>query len=325
MDRSDRGVEFLLGSRDPSVRYFALSEVLGASEGSREVQAAKRLIPEGPRMRALFSGQLRDGGCGVHWYKKWGGPHWRLVSAVELGVPAGNEAATRAAEYVLSQPQLAPRDPRPKAGLRRVHASVPGNAVGVCSRLGLADNPRVGELARSLAEWQWPDGGWNCDGSAEAHHSSFYESLSTLWGLNEYLRATGDGGVRRAVDGAAEFFLRHRLFKSCRGERTVKDDWLKLHYPLYWHYDILQALRVLDQAGRLGDPRTKEALDIVASKRSKDGTWHAEGFYWRPAVVGMSPGWKGPSAEVVDWGRDGPNEMITLNALRVLVHSGVIP
>ena len=101
----------------------------------------------------------------------------------------------------------------------------------------------------------------------------------------------------------------------------VNGEWLRLHYPLYWHYDILQALRVLDQAGRLGDPRAGEALDIVSSKRMKDGTWRPEGYHWRRARGGAA-GWKGPSTEVVDWGRDGPNVMITLNAHRVLVHSG---
>ncbi len=145
-------------------------------------------------------------------------------------------------------------------------------------------------------------------------------------GLNEYLRATGDNDVRKAVDKAAEFFLKHRLFKSCRGDGIINPEWLKLHYPLYWHVDLLQALRVLSLAGKLGDPRTAEALDIVESKRSKDGTWQPEGYYWRLGKVPIASTFDHPrtalfdhpSTEVVDWGGDGPNEMITLNALRVL-------
>ena len=101
-------------------------------------------------------------------------------------------------------------------GLWRVHASEPGNAIGYCSRLGLADDPRVKWLAQSLLEWQWPDGGWNYDPSEDARHSSFYQCLYSLCGLNVYLRATGDDDVRKAVDRAAELFLKHRLFKSSR-------------------------------------------------------------------------------------------------------------
>ena len=305
----------MLRSRDPSVRYLALRDLLGKSEDSREVVAARRRVLRGPRLRALLSGQLPDGSFGVHQYKKWGGGHWRIVSAVELGVPAGNREWVRAARQVLSGGYLANLRPRNVAGLYRCHASEPGNAVGACSRLGLAGDPRVERLALGLVEWQWPDGGWNCDASKEARHSSFYESLATLWGLTQYRKATGDKGVGKAVQRASEFFLRHRLFRSCRGEAIVNPGWLKLHYPVYWHYDILQALTVIHLADRLDDPRTKDALDVLQSKRSGGGTWEAEGYYWRL-------GNRGAGAEVVDWGRGGPNEMITLNALRVLAASG---
>jgi len=182
----------------------------------------------------------------------------------------------------------------------------------------MADDPRVQRLARGLARWQWPDGGWNCDSSENARHSSFYESLATLWGLNEYLRATNDDTVRATVHRAAELFLRHRLFRSCRGGAVIDPRWVKLHYPIYWHYDILQGLRVLDRVGKLGDPRTRKALDVVEGKRSKDGTWRSEGRYWHLGKRCAA------NTEVVDWGLGGPNEMITLNALRILVMSGRI-
>ncbi len=332
MDRDDPGVSWLLQSKDPSVRYFTLTDVLGEPEQSGRVVVAKRQILRGLRLRALLSGQRKNGGFGVHWYRKWSGPHWRLVSAVELGVPAGNRVAVKAANYDLSELSKSLEvEPAEKVkGLWRVHASESGNLVGVCSKLGLADDPRVKRLARSLVEWQWPDGGWNCSRAEDARHSTFYHTLPTLWGLNEYLRATGDDVVRKAVERAAEFFLKHRLFRSCSSGGIINPEWVKLHYPLYWHYDILQALRVLSLAGRLGDPRTAEALDIVESKRSKDGTWWPEGYYWRLGKAPISSTfdhprtaqWDHPSTEVIDWGRDGPNEMLTLNALRVLVAAG---
>ncbi len=180
MDKEDPGVSWLLQSKDPSVRYFTLTGVLGESERSSEVVAARRQIPKGPRLRALLSGQRAGGGFGVHWYRKWTGAHWRLVSAVELGVPAGNEVALKAASHVLSELSRVTKPPR-IAGLWRPHVSEPGNAIGACSKLGLADDPRVIRLAQSLVEWQWPDGGWNCDSAEDARHSSLYESLATLW------------------------------------------------------------------------------------------------------------------------------------------------
>ena len=68
--------------------------------------------------------------------------------------------------------------------------------------------------------------------------------------------------------------------------------------------------------GALRDARVQEALDMVEAKRQPDGCWKAEGFYWVPL------GKRTSNVEVADWGRRGPNEMITLNALRVLKAAG---
>ena len=314
MDQNDPAIEWLLQSEDPSIRYLTLTEVLGEPVDSPEAQSARKQIPAGPRVRALLAGQRPDGGFGVHPYQKWGGAHWRLVSLVELGFPAGEQRALAAIGQVL---RWLTGDTHRRAikkinGLTRRCASQEGNALAVCSRLGVTGDERVRKLAESLVEWQWPDGGWNCDKDKDAHHSSFYESLAPLWGLIEYHRSTGDADALEAARRASEFFLKHRLFRSDKTGEVMNPEWLQLHYPLYWHYDILQALRVLARFERLTDSRVEEALDVVESKRLPDGCWQPEGYYWRPR------GKRAPCVEVVDWGRHGPNEMITLNALHVL-------
>jgi hypothetical protein len=331
----DPGVNWLLESKDPSVRLFTLKELLERPEDSAEIRRSRRLVLHGTRVQTLLRGQRADGGFGVHPYQKWTGAHWRLVSLVELGVSEGYVPAVKATDLVLrwllgeahlsNVPQI--------NGLYRRCASQEGNALAVCSRLGMTHDIRVQRLAESLIKWQWPDGGWNCDRKPDAYHSSFNESLSTLWGMVEYFHATGDGRAGESADRAAEFFLRHRLFRSCKtGEVRPPETFhsrvhrgvhpfTELHYPLYWHYDILQALVVLQRAGKLGDPRTKEAIDLVESKRGKDRLWRPEGYYWNlkrktKAKIAVS------NVEIVDWGRKGPNEMITLNALRILKASG---
>jgi hypothetical protein len=105
------------------------------------------------------------------------------------------------------------------------------------------------------------------------------------------------------------------LFRSERTGAVIDPKWLRFRYPPYWHYDVLQGLRVLEVSGDLGDPRTREALDVVEARRRPDGTWGADGRHWKP------PG-SGVTEEVVDWGHEGPNEMVTLNALRVLRAAG---
>jgi hypothetical protein len=76
---------------------------------------------------------------------------------------------------------------------------------------------------------------------------------------------------------------------------------------------------ILSRAGKLDDPRTKEALDIVEKKRGRDGLWHANNYYWSIRRTPLTKTKLSVSnVEVADWGRKGPNKMITLNALRTL-------
>ena len=324
MNRSDPAIQFLLNSPDPSIRYLTLTDLLDASPRSHEVIAARKAIPNGARVKALLTapgkgkrtpGRMfatHPGGFGVHPYKKWDGAHWRLVSLVELGIPTNEPRAHLSADQVLTW--LTSEEHR--ASIKKINgrtrrcASQEGNALAVCSRLGMTNEPRVQYLVQLLIEWQWDDGGWNCDKNPSAHHSSFYESLIPLWGLVEWHKVTQDKKAQPAINRAAELFLRHRLFRSEKTDAVIDDEWLKLHYPLYYHYDILQALVILSRAGKTRDVRCNEALDHIESKCRADGCWRAEGYFWKP--TGES------NADVVDWGRSGPNEMITLNALRVL-------
>ena len=64
--------------------------------------------------------------------------------------------------------------------------------------------------------------------------------------------------------------------------------------------------------GLARDERAADAAELIESRRLPDGRWRAGARWWKP------PGSKGSNVEVVDWGRSGPNEMVTLNALRVL-------
>ncbi len=305
---TDQAVQWLLESDEPGVVFQARRDLLGESDPP---DAARVL--EGPKVRCLLAGQKADGTFGVHAYGKWGGAHWRLVSLVELGIPAGEPQALAAAETVLAwltgRNRLASF--RPVNGLVRRCASQEGNALAVCCRLGLAGDARVAALAEALVEWQWPDGGWNCDRKATGYRSSFNESLTPMWGLHEYWLATGESAARDASLRTAELFLEHRVFRTLATGEPIKASFVEHHWPPFWHYDFFQALVVLARMGLADDPRAVDALDLVDEKRRPDGRWQAGGRWWRP------PGSKGSNVEVVDWG-GGPSELLTLNALRVL-------
>jgi len=153
-------------------------------------------LPDGPdRTAAGWSawmsgpGQRADGGSRVHFYRKWTGAHWRLVSLVELGVPVRESRATAAAKSVIDHFAASRRRVTVVGGLPRRCASVEGNALAVCSRLGLADDHRVRDLADAIISWQRPDGGPHTPEVVDWGRSGPNEMI-TLNALR-VLRATG--------------------------------------------------------------------------------------------------------------------------------------
>jgi hypothetical protein len=318
----DPGIDLLLRSGEPAIRHRALVDLAGAPADDPRVMAARKAIADGPIVRALLEDQPSR-----HPYSKWRGAHWRLTSLVDLGVPADLPGLREQVEPVLrwltGRGRPRPRDGPILAGLHRRCASQEGNALAVAVHLGLADDPRTHVLVEGLLGWQWPDGGWNCDRHEEARHSSANETFPALRGLAAFTGRTADGALARAArDGAnrtAEFLLRHRVAYSHRTGRPMHPKVVQLHYPPYWHYDVLAGLRALADSGHLADPRTADALDLLESKRGPDGGWSPDARHYR------RPGTADSLVEVVDWvpgDEAGPGEALSLSALLVLKAAG---
>jgi hypothetical protein len=351
---NDPAIDWLLTSDEPGVRYLTRRDLLDEPAAGDE----KRIL-DGPKVSALLAGQRPDGAfwgrpgvirryrgssrspeevigvktvpAGVA--KGWPATHWRLVSLVELGIPAGEPRAVAAANYLLDETLARHRDrPTPIIdGLPRACVGGEGAALVIAARLGMTDDPRVRKIAGALLDWQWPDGGWNCHRNASGRRSNFHESINVAWGLHEYAQATGDTATAAAAGRTAELYLEHRLFYSLGtgipskyrpnpppAGQVINQRWLKLGYPSYWHYDILAVLTLLARISRIDDPRAHDALDLLERKRRPDGLWAADRQWWTPPESRFAH-----QHAVVDWGlAHQPNEMITLNALRILRAAG---
>ena len=248
----------------------------------------------------------------IHPYTKWTGTHWRLVEVADSAVAVDRdrlEVAVRT-ELAWLLPGLDPSRVLRVAGRARRHGSIEGNAVYALCRLGFADHAGTRQLVEALIDWQWPDGGWNCDRHPDANRSSFHESAIPALGLATYSEVTGDGAARRTAEQAAELLLEHRLFRSRRTGEPIHPSWTMLHYPPYWHYDVLQGLRVLAAVDRLGDQRAVDALDLVGHTRRPNGRF--AGRRWS----------SGAQPAAVEWGRGTDNLLLTEIANSVLVAAG---
>jgi hypothetical protein len=153
------------------------------------------------------------------------------------------------------------------------------------------------------------DGGFNCESKTKgATHSSMHTTLSALEGMWGFIKAGYHYRVeelQQAQRNAEEFLLMHQLFKSDKTGEVINKKWTMLSYPPRWFYDVLRALVYFADTNRPYDPRMQAALDVLVSKRRKDGRWPVQGKH--PGLVHFDMEKTG-----------GPSRFNTLRALRVL-------
>ncbi len=334
--RRESLIRSLLGSENPSIRWKVRVGALGEDPTSPALRRLQARIRSSPVARALLSRRDRAGEIHVRQnaYDKWQGAHWVFASLAEIGYPLGDERLVPLRDQVFAHwlRDLYYRefeaDSRQQAyrghgvplirGRYRRCGSQQGNALLSASRLGLdcADSER---LVERLLHWQWPDGGWNCDKNPGADTSSFMETILPMRALARHGKTTRNADARAAAAKASEVFLSRHLFRRRSDGNVIAKDFIKLHHPLYWHYDVLGGLEAMAELGRIRDPRCAEALDWLEQSELPGGGWGASARYSRSSLRPK------PNADYVDWGgasRVVANEWLTVRALGVLREAG---
>lgn len=335
-------IDELLRSGEPSVRFKTKVNLLNENPDSSVNKKLKEEIRNSVRVRKLLSfkdssGRLEPVNSPYH---KWIGAHWVLVHLAELCYPEKDkslfplrdqvyelwltEFMLKTVAYTGNKTVYKSESVPVINGKARRCASQQGNALYSTLSLGIADE-RAETLLNLILKWQWPDGGWNCDRNPEARVSSFKESLIPLRGLAAYLKINKNKKAEEALKRAAELFLKRNLFRKLSSGKVIRTEFIKLHYPCYWQYDILFALKVMDEAGFIKDERCNEALDLLEYKQLKSGGWRTGGKFYRfenSDKVLMKINY-----ERVNWvsgNKSKMNEWITLDALNVLKNAGRI-
>jgi hypothetical protein len=331
----DGWIAGLLDSAEPAIAFRAHRRLRGDADDEPAQRARRLQVATSDNVRRMLAQRHPDGtirhGNETGAYRKWQGPHWTLACLAELGYPPGDSEPRPLVDQVFAW-LLAPRHLLPpstavlpgQADRVRRCASQEGLAMWYVHELGFADDERTDELVERLIRWQWPDGGWNCDRDPTARTSSVQETLLPLRGLALHARSRREGGdLTSAVDRAAEFLLQRRLLWRRRDGRAIRPDWgadpLRIHWPIRF-YDVLSALVVMTEIGRIGDPRCIDAVRLLASKRLPGGGFPVEVRTARTVDVIASGG------TFADWGPTGrtrPNPYVSIDAAWVLSASGL--
>ncbi len=340
------GVSWLLREGNPAIRYWTFRDLLGYEEKDPECVKARNEIGNSAPDTSILMEQHPDG----YWaypedcyWPKWRATVWPLILLAELGVPGELRPVRKGCEYFLSvldsQDRTWPTPDYPEGDLRGYRAMwepcVTGNMARTLVQLGYGADPRVQEMFEWLVKTQFTDGGWNCDEAIKGRkvsHGSFMSTIEPLWAFSSINPRLWPKGGKEAVARGCEFLLMHRLYKSDHTFQVINEEWTKLHFPIFYFYDVLHGLRVLSALGYLEDKRTYDAVQLLKSKQSRHGIWTMESTYTHAPkgnlvldeITGQWKMLRGDNVTEVpkvydELGRVGEaNLWITLNALRVL-------
>ncbi|HSN44614.1 MAG TPA: hypothetical protein VLR88_11245 [Propionibacteriaceae bacterium] len=281
--------------------------------------------------RALLRIFEQDAKTLHHTYRKWQGPHWTLTCLALIDYPPVDATLRPLVGMVhdwmfsrhFLEPPLTEVHPGQEDRVRHC-ASMDGNAIWYSVRLGLEES-RTRSLVDRLIGWQWPDGGWNCDKRLTATHSSFQESLIPARGLWAYGIAHDHAPARDAAQRVADLVLQRRLLWHAGDGSLIVPEWWgtpgpdRIHYPIQF-FDVLFALQVMAELGRLDDPRCGDALALLESRRLPDGGFPLEA---PTTVTSETVASRGSYADWGPTGRRSSNPLVTLAALTVLASASM--
>ena len=318
---------WLLEADNPSVHYFALTDLLDRRRGDREVVAAKRAINASPPVKAILDAMHPEGywqNPGAGYSPKYRSTVWSLIFLDQLGADGNDSRIRRACDYVLRHSQA----PNGGFGARGgFHVVQPPNSSAIhclngnllCAFLdfGYADDERVQRAiewqARSITGDEFDEyykSGTSGPGFACA--ANYGEPCA--WGAIKALRALArvpeesrSAQLKKAVRVGVEFLLSHDPAQGNypAGDGRISSSWFKLGFPSGYVADVLQNLETLTGLGRAHDKRLKNAIVWLLSKQDAQGRWKNQYAYAGKMWQDIEP-----QGNVSKW--------VTLRALRVL-------
>jgi len=321
--------DWLLEEENPSVRYYALKDILDKPEDDAQVQSARRAIMQTGIVPDILKKQLDPAYAKTHpefYTSKYKGLVWQLIVLAELGADADAQIKEQC-EYILANSQERTgggfaMHASAKTGGGRITEVIPclcANMVWSLIRFGYLDDPR---LQRGI-DWLTQHMRFN-DGVETDPQVAPYNRYEPCWGRHtchmgvvKALKALGgiprkhrNEQVNDTIEKSVEFLLIHHIHKRSHDlGRVSKPGWLKFGFPLMYQTDVLEVLDILTGLG-IRDSRMDEAVNLVLSKQDDTGRWKLENAYANERML------------IPIETKNAPSKWITLRAVRVLKRWG---
>lgn len=239
---------------------------------------------------------------------KWASTHYTLLDLKTIGLSPANRQAKESMEMVLQEPSGSNGGINYAFTIKYSDVCINGMILNFASYF-LPRHSRLVEVVDFLLEVQMPDGGWNCRYlNKQTTHSSMHSTISVLEGLLQFRKSASGyrhDEIIRAEQRAVDFLLRHKLYQSHHTGEIIDRRMLMLSFPCRWRYDILRALDYFREAEVPYDSRMNSAINVLKSKRRKDGRWPVQEKHKGKVHFDMEK-------------TGGPSRWNTLRALRTL-------
>jgi hypothetical protein len=215
---------------------------------------------------------------------------WQFITLAQLMADGSDPRIQRACHFIIESSQdresggfSMHRAVRTGGGRRsEVIPCLTGNLTWSLLRFGCLDHPAVARAVRWITTYQrfddgadtpprgWPYDSWEMCWGRHSCHMGVVKALKALAEIPPKRRSAD---VKRTIELAVEYILRHHVYKRSHDlTRTSKPGWLRFGFPLMYQTDALEILCLLAGLG-CRDPRMQPAMDVVASKQRTDGKY----------------------------------------------------
>ncbi|MCW4034661.1 MAG: nitrogen fixation protein NifH [Candidatus Bathyarchaeota archaeon] len=317
--------DWLLETNNPSVRYFALTQILERPETDKEVTETKHNIMKTGVAPKILDKQNPEGyweTADRFYTAKYKGTVWQLIILAELGADKNDQKIKKACEFILDNSQ-----DHQSNGFSVWHSTIrgggrhsgvipclTGNMVWSLIKLGYIDDPRVKAAINWITKYQRFDDGdkyppkvWPYEKATScfSKHSCHMGVVKALKALSAIPHDERSAQVLDTIKKGAEFMLIHHVHKKSHDlTKLSKPGWVRFGFPLMYQTDVLEILGILTSLG-YKDERMQEAVDLVVSKQDELGRWELKNTFNGRFQTNIEQKGK-------------PSKWITLNALKVL-------
>jgi len=319
---------WLLEEENPGVRYLALRDLLELPFNDPDLVAAKEKAHcEGP-IATILDAMHTDGYWvepGPGYNPKYRSTVWSIILLGQLGATIDMDKRVQTAcQYLMNQAYNETGQFSSNGPPSGTADCLQGNLCSALLDIGYED-PCLDLAFEWMARTVTGDGMapiWDKKASLRYYAGKCgplfacgaNNKLPCAWGAAKVMLAFGKLPlfqrtplINTAIQQGVDFLLSvdplEATYPSGYSEKP-SGNWWKIGFPVFY-VTILQIMEALVLLGYAGDPRLKNALEFISSKKDSNGRWAMEYDYTGKTWVDFGP-------------KKQPNKWVTLRAVRVL-------